>query len=106
MHNLAYFFADTCAPPASGSSLVGSGCLPKAQTTGSGNVLSKAFLIAFIIIGALSFLFFVIGAARYTLSGGNADSVQKAKNQIQYSLIGLFIASLAAAIVNYVIGTL
>jgi len=48
----------------------------------------------------------VIAGARYALSKGEPDNVQKAKNEMKYSAIGLIIAASAAAIVNFVIGKL
>ena len=68
--------------------------------------LSTLFLLAFTIIGGLAFLFLVLAGTRYILARGNPEAVSKAKNQIQYSLIGLVIAGMAAAIVNFVIGRL
>ena len=81
----------------------GSG-LPRAQANST--TLKTIFLIAFAIIGALAFLFMVIAGARYTLSKGEPENIQKAKNEIKYSAIGLIIAALAAAIVNFVLGKL
>ena len=43
------------------------------------------------------------GGIRYTTSGGNANSVTAAKNTILYAVIGLIVAILAYAIVNWVI---
>jgi hypothetical protein len=98
------FFAaasSSCAANSTNGFIDASG-LPK--TCATPDTLSTIFLIVFSIIGALAFLFLVLGGARYTMSQGNPESIQKAKNQIQYSLIGLIIAVSAGAIVNYVIG--
>ncbi|KKS69484.1 MAG: hypothetical protein UV41_C0053G0010 [Candidatus Daviesbacteria bacterium GW2011_GWA2_42_7] len=81
----------------------GSG-LPRAQANST--TLKTIFLIAFAIIGALAFLFMVIAGARYALSKGEPDNIQRAKNEMKYSAIGLIIAALAAAIVNFVLGKL
>jgi Type IV secretion system pilin len=86
------------------SGLISANGLP--QTCANSDTLRTIFFIAFSIIGGIAFLFLVIAGARYTLARGNVEAVQKAKNQIQYSLIGLIIASLAAVIVNFVVGRL
>ena len=55
------------------------------------------------IIGALSVLMIIIGGLRYTLSGGSAEAVKSAKNIIMYAIIGLVVAFLAYAIINWVL---
>jgi len=105
MNLLPLKFLAACANP-SATGLVCGDSLPQPATTGSNNILTTAFFIAFGIIGSIAVLFLVIGGIRYITSGGNAESVKKAKNQISYSLIGLVIAALAATIVNYVIDKL
>ena len=45
------------------------------------------------------------GGIRYVLSAGNSTALTSAKNTIVYSIIGLIIAILAYAIVNFVINT-
>ena len=55
------------------------------------------------VIGALSVIMLIWGGIRYTTSAGNSSSVQAAKNTILYAIIGLVVALLAFAIVNWVI---
>ncbi len=55
------------------------------------------------IIGATAVLMIVIGGLRYVLSGGDAAGVNNAKNTIIYSVVGLVVALLANAIVNFVL---
>jgi len=43
------------------------------------------------------------GGIRYTTSAGNSANVTAAKNTIMYAIIGLIIAFLAFAIVNWVL---
>lgn len=57
------------------------------------------------IIGAISVIMLIIGGIRYTLSGGDSGAVTSAKNTILYAIIGLIVAFLAFAIVNFVLGT-
>jgi hypothetical protein len=45
----------------------------------------------------------IVAGIRYTTSGGDASSVTAAKNTLMYSIIGLVVAILAFAIVNFVL---
>lgn len=58
------------------------------------------------LIGAISVVMLIIGGIRYTISAGDSGSVTAAKNTIMYALIGLIIAFLAYAIVNWVLGAI
>jgi hypothetical protein len=60
--------------------------------------------IALYVIGAVSVLMLIYGGIRYTISGGDTAAVTAAKNTILYAIIGIVIALLAYAIVNFVIG--
>lgn len=54
-------------------------------------------------IGAIAVIMIVIGGIKYTLSNGDSSAVTSAKNTIMYAVIGLVVAILAYAIVNFVI---
>lgn len=54
-------------------------------------------------IGILTVILIIIGAMKYVLSAGDQAQVTSAKNTIQYAVIGLIIAGLSYAIVNFVI---
>jgi hypothetical protein len=58
------------------------------------------------LIGAISVIMLIIGGIRYTVSGGDSGAVTAAKNTIMYALIGLVVAFLAFAIVNWVLGAI
>jgi hypothetical protein len=55
------------------------------------------------VIGAISVIMLIVGGIRYATSAGNSANVTAAKNTIMYALIGLVIAVLAYAIVNFFI---
>ena len=57
------------------------------------------------VIGAIAVIMIVIGGLRYVLSGGDSSQISAAKNTILYAIIGIIIAILAYAIVNFVIGS-
>lgn len=56
------------------------------------------------VIGIISVLMIIIGGIMYSTSAGDAGTVTKAKNTILYAVIGLIVAFLAFAIVNWVLG--
>ena len=55
-------------------------------------------------IGFVSVVMLIIGGFRYVLSNGNEKSVTGAKDTILYAIVGLVVALLAFAIVNFVLG--
>jgi len=61
---------------------------------------------ALFIIGALSVIMLIYGGIRYTVSMGDAKNVEAAKNTIMYAIVGIVVALLAYAIVNFVLGAL
>ena len=58
------------------------------------------------IVGIIAVIMLIIGGIKYVISGGDAKKVTDAKNTILYAIIGLVIAFLAFAIVNFVISAL
>ncbi|NCU37969.1 hypothetical protein EOL96_02830 [Candidatus Saccharibacteria bacterium] len=57
------------------------------------------------IIGAVSVIMLIIGGIKYTVSQGDSTAITSAKNTILYSIIGLIVAILAYAAINFVIGS-
>ncbi|MNR35559.1 hypothetical protein D3C85_1534130 [compost metagenome] len=55
------------------------------------------------ILGAISVVMIIVSGIRYTTSNGDASAVTSAKNTLMYSIIGLIVAILAFAIVNFVV---
>lgn len=55
------------------------------------------------IMGAVAVIMIIIGGFRYVTAGGDSGSVTAAKNTILYAVIGLIVALLAYAIVNFVV---
>lgn len=58
------------------------------------------------IIGIIAVIVLIIGGIKYVVSGGDSKKVTDAKNTVLYAIIGLVIAFLAFAIVNFVISAL
>lgn len=73
--------------------------------TGETGVFRTVTNILLFIIGAVAVIMLVIGGIRYTISGGDQNQVTAAKNTILYAIIGIVVAILAYAAVNFVIGS-
>ena len=95
-------YAASCTEAEKGMALAG-GCTgtaaPKLEDTVK-NIINAVLYV----VGILAVVMVIIGGVKYTTSGGDQSAVTSAKNTILYGIIGLVIAILAYAIVNFVIG--
>jgi len=57
------------------------------------------------ILGAIAVIMIVIGGISYTTSNGDSGKIKTAKDTILYAVVGLVVAILAYAIVNFVIAS-
>lgn len=73
---------------------------------GEEGIFTTIINVMLYIIGAIGVVMLIYGGIRYTTSGGNATYVTAAKNTILYAIVGIVVAMLAYAIVNFVIGRL
>lgn len=98
--------------PQAGAECSGVDCVQQGANkadTGGGNVstldqgISTVVNILLFLIGAVSVIMIVIGGIKYTTSNGNADQTKSAKNTILYAIVGLVVAILAYALVDFVI---
>ncbi|MEI7819102.1 MAG: hypothetical protein WCI47_03220 [bacterium] len=64
-------------------------------------IITNTMLFA---IGIVAVIMLIIGGFRYIFSGGNSTSVNSAKDTILYAVVGIVVALLAYAIVNFVLG--
>jgi hypothetical protein len=55
------------------------------------------------VLGAVSVIVIIFAGIFYATSGGDATLITKAKNTLLYAVVGLVVAMLAYAIVNYVL---
>ena len=78
----------------------------KAGTTtlfGANSIFQTVANLMIFIVGIIAVIMLIIGGIRYALSGGDQSAVTSAKNTILYAIIGLVIAFLSFAAVNWVI---
>ena len=71
---------------------------------GEDAIFTTVVNVLLFVIGAVSVIMLIVGGIRYTISAGDSGNVTAAKNTIMYAIIGLVIAFLAFAIVNWVLG--
>jgi hypothetical protein len=72
---------------------------------GQGGVFRTITNVMLFLIGAISVIMLIVGGIRYVVSGGDSTQVTNAKNTILYAIVGIVVAILAYAVVNFVIGS-
>lgn len=73
-----------------------------ATVTGTGGLVTTVINIMLFIVGILSVIMIIYSGIRYVTSRGDSGQVGNAKNTLMYSIIGLIIALVAYALVNWV----
>ena len=101
--------AQACETGVAGGAQAGINCAkgegtPSQLFDGPGSIFTTIVNVLLFLIGAISVIMLIYGGIRYTTSGGNSANVTAAKNTILYAIIGLIIAFLAFAVVNWVLG--
>lgn len=66
------------------------------------NVLNTAYAFA----GLVAVGFIIYGGITYATSAGDPSKVKKASSTLLYSIVGLVVVVLAAAITNFVLGNI
>jgi len=73
------------------------------QPAANNDALHAVINYVFYLAGAIALLIIVISGMRYTLAGGDAQKVSKAKNGLIYALAGLLLVLIARALVAFVV---
>lgn len=81
-------------------------CQDLSKQDGLSNTLKNATNIVLFIAGALAVIMIIYGAIRFMTAHGNEKQVESARLIVTYSVIGLIIAILAYALVNFVLSNL
>jgi hypothetical protein len=58
------------------------------------------------LVGAVAVIYLIIGGLRYVVSSGDSKAVESAKNTILYAIIGIVVAVISFALVQFVINAL
>lgn len=75
--------------------------IPRADPDG---ILSGILNLTYMLTGAAAVIALIISGWMYVMSNGNAQTVEKAKNGILYSIIGIIVVASAFTITQFVIG--
>ncbi len=81
-------------------------CKDLSKPDGLSNTLKNATNTVLFIAGALAVIMIIYGAIRFMTAHGNEKQVESARLIVTYSVIGLIIAILAYALVNFVLSNL
>jgi hypothetical protein len=73
---------------------------------GQSGLLTQITTTVLYIVGIISVFMLIFGGIRYITSGGDSKKVTEAKNTILYAIIGLVIAVLSFAIVQFVLSAI
>jgi hypothetical protein len=69
---------------------------------GDGGIFRRVTNILLFLVGAIAVIMLIIGGIRYIVSAGDQSQVTAAKNTILYAIVGIIVAFLAYAAVNFV----
>ena len=76
----------------------------KSQGDNASSMIQNVVNLLLYILGIIAIIMIVVGGIRYTTSGGDSSGTKAAKDTILYAVIGLIVAMLSFAIVNFVVG--
>ncbi|MDB5177185.1 MAG: rane protein of unknown function [Candidatus Saccharibacteria bacterium] len=86
-----------------GVSDIGGGTADTKQLT---DLIKTIVNVLLFILGAVAVIMIIFGGIKYTTSNGDSSQITSAKNTILYAVVGLVVAILAYAIVNFVVSSL
>lgn len=69
----------------------------------AGSLIGTIINTLLFLIGILSVIMIIVAGVLYTISSGDSSKVARAKNTLTYAIVGLLVAFLAFAIVNWVL---
>ena len=70
---------------------------------GPSGIVTKVVQILTITVGIASVLVIIVSGIRFITSGGNPETVSKARKGVTYAVAGLIITVLAQAIINFIL---
>lgn len=81
-------------------------CGNKGSTNPLFDIIQNVINLLLYASGIIAVIMIIIGGINYVLSGGDQSKITTAKNTIFYAVIGLVVAALSFAIVNFVVAEL
>ena len=82
------------------------GCPGYGTTTRAENSALSIINVALGLVAVVAVIFIIVGGVQYITSSGDTGKATKARNTILYAVIGLVVALLAFAIVNFVLDSI
>ncbi len=73
---------------------------------GANSIWTNILRIITFLLGAAAVLMIIVGGFKYVTANGDQSAITSAKNTILYSIVGLVIALMGGAIVNFVVDNL
>ena len=73
------------------------------SSNGATNLIKTIVNTLLFVVGVLAVIMIIVAGISYTTSAGDASKITRAKNTLTYAIVGLVIAFLAFAIVNWVL---
>jgi len=70
------------------------------------NIIRSIVNILLFLVGTIAVIMVIVGGIRYVTSNGDQAQITNAKNTILYSIVGVVVASMSYALVNFVIDNL
>jgi len=74
------------------------------RTTADHSFIESALQIVFTTTTIIAVLIIAIAGLTYVVSGGNPETINRAKDAILYAVIGLVVSLLALTIVTFILG--
>lgn len=78
----------------------------KTTLFGKGGIFTVIANTLVFLVGAVSVIYIIIGGVRYVTSGGDSKAVTAAKDTIMYAVIGVIVAVISFALVQFVVNAL
>lgn len=75
-------------------------------TTDAKTLINNIINVMLFLVGVLSVIMIIYGGIQYVISVGDSGKISKAKSTIQYAIVGLVVAILSYAIVNFIVDKL
>lgn len=101
----AFAQSDPANEACKGITATGGTCGTGAETEVN-NTIETVVEILLFVVGVAAVLMLIVGGLRYIVSGGDPQAASNAKNTILYAVIGLIVAILGYALVQFVFSAL
>ncbi|MCL1839674.1 pilin [Candidatus Saccharibacteria bacterium] len=76
------------------------------ETANLNSIIQTIINTVIFVVGIIAVVMVILGGIQYSTSQGDSGKVKKAKDTIMYGIIGLVVAILAFAIVNFVLSSI